>query len=122
MRLDVLEGEYAIARLAPDAAVPDWARPDGIVSITRTADELSIVCRAIPENVSANRGWRCLKVRGPLDFSLTGVLASIAAPLADAAVPIFAISTFETDYVLIPQAHLDQALRALAGAGHKLAP
>ncbi|MBV9742721.1 MAG: ACT domain-containing protein [Acidobacteriia bacterium] len=100
------------------SSTPDWAYEGEFVSITRTADEVSIVCRSVPENVPCERGWRCLKVRGPLDFSLTGVLSSIAKPLADAAVPIFAISTFDTDYILVFEKHLPQAINALKSAGH----
>ena len=108
-----------MAKLAPDAAIPEWAGGE-LVSITRTADELSIICATIPPEVDGERGWRCLKVRGPLDFSLTGVLASIAGPLADAAVPIFSISTFDTDYILVREFDLERAKQALIRAGHVL--
>lgn len=119
MHLDLLRGDYAIAKLAPDAAIPEWAGGE-LVSITRTGDELSIICATIPPEVDGERGWRCLKVRGPLDFSLTGVLASIAAPLAEAAVPIFSISTFDTDYILVREFDLERAKQALIRAGHAL--
>jgi hypothetical protein len=109
MRLELLKPEFAIARLEATAPVPEWARGE-FVSITRTADELSIVCEG--------RGFRCLKIEGPLDFSLVGVLASIADTLARTAVPIFAISTFDTDYILIGDAHLDRAMAALERDGH----
>ena len=117
MQLDLLKGLYSIAKLAPDAPIPAWAHEDDFLSITRTADELSVVCGSIPERVPCQRGWRCLKVRGPLDFSQTGVISSIAAPLAEAAVPIFAISTFDTDYILIAETHLERAIGALKSAG-----
>lgn len=117
MQLDLLEGLYSIARLASDALVPAWAYEGGFLSITRTADELSIVCGNIPEGIPCQRGWRCLKVRGLLDLSQTGVISSIAAPLAEAAVPIFVISTFNTDYILIAETHLERAIAALMSAG-----
>lgn len=88
--------------------------------MTRTQDELSIVCDAVnvPSDVKQDRGWRCLKLDGPLDLSLTGVLASVLEPLAEARVSIFAIATFDTDYLLVPNAQLDSATAALRAAGH----
>jgi uncharacterized protein len=124
MRLEVLRGEFAIVRLDASAAVPPWVEPGAFSSITRTREELSIVCESsrVPAGVhidnDAERGWRCMKVEGPLDFSLTGVLASLAEPLARAGIPIFAISTFDTDYVLVKAAALDGAIVALESAGH----
>jgi hypothetical protein len=90
------------------------------LSITRTRDELSIVCESsrIPAGIDAEFGWRCIKVDGPLDFSLVGVLSSLAEPLARAGIPIFAISTFDTDYVLVKTANLEGAMAALESAGH----
>ncbi len=120
LTLSLLPQEFGICRLDSEEETPDWAAEGPFLSITRTADELSIVCpaRAIPDDVTASRGWRCLKVRGPLDFSLTGVLLSLARPLAEAGVSIFAISTYDTDYVLVPDRDLTQALTALRRAGH----
>ncbi len=88
--------------------------------MTRTDNEVSVVCRDrdVPDGESAERGWRVLEVKGPLDFSLSGVVASLVVPLAAEEIPIFAISTFETDYVLVRGSDLDAASRALAGAGH----
>ena len=90
------------------------------VSITRTSDELSIVCaeRDVPLGVKVDRGWRALKIEGPLDLSLTGVLASIAVPLAEAKINIFAISTFDTDYVLVKADRVAEAIGVLRNAGH----
>ncbi|MDX1657490.1 MAG: ACT domain-containing protein [Nitriliruptorales bacterium] len=121
MELDVIAGTWAVCRLAADAPLPRWVELDaGFVSVTRTATELSIVTadEAVPDGVAAERGWRALAVRGPLDFSLTGVLASLAAPLADAGIPIFAISTYDTDWLLVPGARLDAAVPVLESAGH----
>src|SRR5215470_11606505 len=117
MQLDLLEGLYSIAKLAPDAPIPAWAHGGSFLSITRTADELSVVCGSIPEGIPGQRGWRCLKVRGPLDFSQTGVISSMAVPLAEAGVPIFVISTFDTDYILIAETHLERAIATLKIAG-----
>lgn len=119
--LDVLAGELAVCRFRPDAPVPDWAQGEP-VSVTRTPSGLSIVCEAgaVPAGVTAERGWRALGVRGPLDFGLIGVLASLAAPLADAGVPVFVASTYDTDYVLVPAAQLGAAVEALGAAGHQV--
>lgn len=88
--------------------------------MTRTIDELSVVCTetSVPPDVLSERGWRALKVQGPLDFSLTGVLAALTAPLAAAAIPIFALSTYQTDYVLVHGRDLTRASEALTEAGH----
>ncbi|MBI5301507.1 MAG: ACT domain-containing protein [Chloroflexi bacterium] len=98
LTLLLLRDTFAICRLALDAPIPDWARGD-LVSITRTRDEFSIVCdqRAAPRDVNCERDWRALRVAGQLDFGLTGILASLATPLADAGVSIFALSTYDTD-------------------------
>lgn len=102
--------------------MPIWADGPGFVSLTRTADELSIVCASdrVPAGVTAEPGWRALKLHGPFPLTQTGVLAAILAPLAAARVPIFALATFDTDYVLVPEARLDDALRALRSAGHEI--
>ncbi|HSN71247.1 MAG TPA: ACT domain-containing protein [Steroidobacteraceae bacterium] len=122
MRLEFewLPGDYAIVRCPPDAPVPGWAEGGSLLSISRSEQELSIVCRAgnVPPGQRVSAGWCALRLAGPFDFALTGVLASVLAPLAEAAVPIFAISTFDTDYVLIPAQKLADARAALARAGH----
>lgn len=125
LTLDVLPERFAVVRLAADAALPKWAQGAGaLVSVTRTADELSIVCpeAAVPSDLPAQRGFRGLRVRGPLAFSAVGVLASLAGPLAAAGVSLFALSTYDTDYLLVRAADLERAVAALAGAGHALAP
>jgi hypothetical protein len=119
----VADGPYAIVRLAPDAAVPDWATKGGFTSITRTADELSIVCPTenLPRNVSSPHRWICLKLEGPFPFSQTGILLSFIGPLSSNGIPIFAISTYDTDYVLIQEEFAGMALEVLQAAGHELA-
>jgi len=118
-----LEGAYAVCRLAADAPLPAWAAGGPFLSITRTADELSVVCRqaVVPEGVRCERGWRCLRVAGTLDFSLVGVLASLLGPLADAGVSVFAVSTFDTDYLLVKEEYLAAAVEVLRRAGHSVA-
>ena len=120
MKILLLEGRFAICRLRATDAVPPWAALGPFSSITRTADELSVVCAAAsgPERVRADRGWRCLRVAGTQDLSLTGVLASIATPLAAARVSLFVVATYDTDYVLVREESLAAAVEALEGGGH----
>jgi hypothetical protein len=122
VRLFALDELYAIVRLHPDAGLPDWVEGGHFWSVTRSDAELSIVCREedIPPDASAERGWCALEVAGPLDFSLTGVVASLVSPLADAAVPIFVLSTFDTDYLLVREPDLPRAAEALRRAGHTI--
>jgi hypothetical protein len=120
--VEVLPAELAICRLEPGEQVPAWAR-GGLVATVRTGDEYSVVCDAeeMPEGIDCSKGWRALRVAGTLDLSLTGVLARLLAPLAEEEVPIFAVSSFDTDYVLVPSTRLDDARQALARAGHDVA-
>ncbi|MBI1354865.1 MAG: ACT domain-containing protein [Acidobacteria bacterium] len=115
MKLQPLEGELAVCRLESHEAVPSWAAGGPLVAVTRTAEELSIVCAAagVPEGVRAERGWRALCVAGTLDFALVGVLAGLTAPLAQAGISVFAVSTFDTDYLLVKQERFEEALRIL---------
>jgi hypothetical protein len=123
LELQILAGSYAVSRLSPDAPVPEWARGE-LVALTRTPDELSIVSPAesVPESVKSERGWRALRVAGPLDLSLIGILAALSGVLAQAEIPIFALSTFYTDYFLVGERDLERALRALESAGHRVVP
>jgi hypothetical protein len=122
VKLFALDELYAVVRLQPDAPVPDWAQAGHFWSVTRSETELSVVCREedVPPDASAERGWCALQLAGPLDFSLTGVVASLLTPLADAAIPIFVLSTFETDYVLVRERDLQRAVDALVEAGHSV--
>jgi hypothetical protein len=122
LTLSILPDKLAICRLPPNAMVPIWASGGVLLSITRTADELSIVCpeAGVPEDVLADRGWRCFKVEGPLALSLTGVLASLLNPLAEARINIFALSTFDTDYLLVKEDKVSRAAEILIQAGHRL--
>jgi hypothetical protein len=120
MTLDLLTGSFAICRMSADAPLPAWASRGAFHSMTRTAAELSIVCASddVPHDVPAQRGYRGLVVRGPLDFSLVGIVAALAAPLAAAAISIFVMSTYDTDYLFVRDADLDRAVAALRAAGH----
>jgi hypothetical protein len=120
VRLRTLPDLYAIVRLDPDAAVPAWVYDSPFWSVTRSDAELSVVCAEedIPDDARAERGWCALELAGPLDFSLTGVVASLVSPLADAKVSIFVISTFETDYLLVREPDHARAVAALHDAGH----
>jgi len=120
MTLDVIAGGYAICRLVADAPVPAWATRGAFSCVTRTAHELSIVCESddVPADVKAERNYRGLAVRGPLDFSLVGVVAALAGTLADAAVSIFVVSTHDTDYLFVRDADRDRAVATLRAAGH----
>ena len=120
LTLVVLSGRYAICRLDSKADLTDWASKGDFVSISRTPDELSIVCAEgdVPASVENEPGWRILRCEGPLDLSLPGIMASLAEPLADAGVPIFPIATHHTDYILIKESQLEKAIRALTGYGH----
>jgi len=119
VRLQLLPQPLAISRLAASAPIPPWAS-GSILSITRTESELSIVSEAsaVPGGVQSVAGWRALRVEGVLDFSTTGVLASLAQPLAAAGVSIFAISTYDTDYILVRETDISRAIEALSSAGH----
>lgn len=120
MKLSLLPQLIAVCRLPSDAAVPDWPR-GAFVSITRTPDELSVVCDdvAVPSDVRAERGWRALKLHGPIPFETTGVAASLAGALAADGISLFLISTYDTDWVLVKDAVLTRAVDALRRAGYE---
>jgi uncharacterized protein len=124
VELDLHATLLAVCRLPAEDAVPSWAARalPPLVSITRTTDELSVVLpqTEVPSDVQAEPGWRALSVRGPLPFHLTGVLASLAAPLAEAGVPIFVLSTHDTDWLLVGHDRVVDACAALEGAGHRI--
>jgi hypothetical protein len=115
----LLPQRYAVARLGASEAMPPWSDGEGFVSICRTADELSVVCdeSRVPAAVKAERGWRCLKVEGPFAFDVTGVAAFFTGVLANAGLSCLVISTFDTDYVLVKEAVLPDAVEALRAAG-----
>jgi hypothetical protein len=120
LELDVLGEPLAICRLAPAAALPAWATRGPFFTVSRTTEELSIICAAtdVPSGVTASVGWCALKLRGPLDMTLVGVLLPIAQPLAAAGVSIMPIATYDTDYVLVRRDQLERAVDSLTRAGH----
>ncbi len=122
LTLILLPERYAVCRLAPDAAIPAWALSGPFCSITRTADELSVVCldAVVPPEAQCERGWRAIKFSGPFDFALVGILVAVAEPLAAAGISIFAISTYDTDYILIREAQYDAAIAVLKVQQHHL--
>ena len=122
LTLDLVPGSFAICRWAPDESLPPSVTEGTFFSVTRTPTELSAVCdvEAVPAGVKSEGPWSVLAVRGPLDLNMTGVLAGLTAPLAAAGVSIFAVSTYDTDYVLVRHHDLDRAIRALRGAGHEI--
>jgi hypothetical protein len=117
-----LPGRLAVCRLDPGGPVPAWATSGSLISVTRTEEELSVVCAeaAVPAGVTCEAGWRCLRIRGPLAFSETGVLSSLAAPLARAGISIFVVSTYDTDNILVKEELLVAAQAVLASEGHTI--
>lgn len=121
--LTIVAGRFVISRYPADSPPPAWVDgAAGFVSITATPEELSIVCAEglVPGAATRSGPWAALRVRGPLDHASVGVLASIAVPLAEAGIPIFALSTYDTDYVLVPSDRLDAARATLGASGHRL--
>ncbi|CDM69866.1 Hypothetical protein CM240_2749 [Clostridium bornimense] len=115
LNMKLLDGKYGVCRLSTDEAVPSWAFKGEFFSITKTEDELSIVCleENISEKIKCERNWRILKVEGPLDFSLVGILSKISGLMAKNDISIFAISTYETDYILIKDENIKKAIEVL---------
>jgi len=122
LELSLLPERFAISRLAADAPIPTWATEGGFFSVTRTGDELSVVSELarVPVGVQSQPGWRVFKVHGPFVLTEIGVLSALAVPLAEAKLSLFAISTFDTDYLLVASETLSSAITALERAGHKV--
>jgi hypothetical protein len=123
--LDRLDGQFAVVRLSPDAGLPHWAVwSSGFLSVSRTAHETSVICeeRLLPEGVRAEGGFEAYVVRGPLDFSAVGILARLTAPLAAAGIPLLAVSTFDTDVLLVRATAREAAVAAWGGAGIAVEP
>lgn len=123
LTLSLLSHKYAVCRLDPNGYIPPWALlGDDFVSLTRTRDELSIICMQenVPDAALAERGWHCLKAQGPFDFSLSGIHLSLAVPLAEANISILAIATYETDHLLVQEKDLEHAIAVLERAGHNI--
>jgi hypothetical protein len=124
--LTLLPDRYAVCLLPPTAPMPAWADGGTFVSITRTRDELSIICAQallpdpLPENTMVARNWALLRVEGPFDFETTGVLAALSAPLAHAGVVTLAVATYQTDYLLVKMEQVQDAMKALNEVGHRV--
>jgi hypothetical protein len=118
----LLSETLSICRLERNAPIPEWALTGGLSSITRTRQELSVVCPQdqVPPGILKQEGWKALQVEGPLDFSLTGVLASLTAPLAREGISVFAISTYDTDYLLVKEERLEGAIQRLREEGYEI--
>ncbi len=122
MKITLLPGIFGVCRLYQDQLIPAWALSSPFFSVTRTSEELSIICikNYIPEEIEKNINWRCLKVEGPLDFSAVGILNSITQPLAKKGISILALSTYVTDYFLVREEQLQETLKILINEGHKV--
>ena len=118
----LLPEAFAVCRLDPAAHVPPWAAAGPFSSITRTADELSVVCPepAVPDGVQAASGWRCLKLEGPFDFSVSGLVASFSTALARAGISLMVVCTYDTDYLMVRRADLDRAIASLEENGYRI--
>lgn len=124
LSLEILPERFAVYRLEPGAVIPGPSPHASFFSVTRTSEELSVVCPEadVPSDIRAEVGFRLFRVEGPLDFSLVGVLASLLSPLAEAGISVFAVSTHDTDYVLVREGDLEKVRLALAEAGHDVYP
>ncbi|WML32853.1 ACT domain-containing protein [Clostridium sp. OS1-26] len=115
LTMKLLKEKYGVCRLDKTELIPEWAKNSEFFSITKTLDELSVVClqNDIPKDMKCEKEWRILKIEGTLDFSLIGILASISTILAQKGISIFAISTYDTDYILVKSKDIDNAIEAL---------
>ncbi len=123
LTLLAVPGTFAVCKLPPTAPIPAWATAGPLFNITRTPDELSVVCddSVVPPGVTCEKGWRAVRVSGSMPFTLVGVLAALTVPVAQAGVGVFAFSTFDTDYLLVKADNWETALAALRAAGHTVA-
>lgn len=120
--LYLLPGRMAICRLDPEEESPPWAGSEVLSSVTRTQAEVTVVCQEenVPAGITCNQSWRCLRIGGVLDFAETGILSSLTAPLAVEGIPVYALSTYSTDLILVKEKDLSRTVRALSGAGHRV--
>lgn len=120
LRFRILDGTYSVVRLPPDADLPEWATRSAFFSVTRTSDELSIICSEslVAPTTKGEGGWRCIGLIGPFAFGAIGIAADITSTLAKAGVSLLLVSTFDTDYVLLRADNLERGVAALVDAGH----
>jgi hypothetical protein len=122
LTLSLLSGRFAVCKLEPERDIPEWAIRNAFWSITKTPQELSIVCRDdnVPDDIETEHRWRILEVQGPLDFSMTGVLNGLTQPLAESRISVFVLSTYLTDYLMIREKDLESAIITLRAQGHRI--
>jgi hypothetical protein len=122
LELHVLQGRMAICRLGPEEEAPPWADSGVFSSVTHTKAETTVVCQEgnVPAGITCSKGWRCLRIGDVLDFSETGILSTLTAPLAGEGIPVYVLSTYSTDLILIKEKDLSRAVRVLSGAGHRV--
>lgn len=121
LRFRLLPSLYSVARLPPDAPLPEWPQGEDLYSVTRTSSEISVVCLegSEPDGATVQAGWMAIELEGPIPFELTGIAAELTRSLASRSISVFVLSTFDTDYVLIPGSKRDEAVLALTGDGHQ---
>jgi len=122
LTMKLLKEKYGVCRLDKNDLIPEWSQTSDFFSIARTSDELSIVCSQdnIPNDIKCEKDWRILKIEGPLDFSLIGILSSISTILARKGISIFAISTYDTDYILVKDKDINNAIVALVNERYEV--
>ncbi|MGI6585515.1 MAG: ACT domain-containing protein [Gracilibacteraceae bacterium] len=122
LTMELMKGLYGVCRLNSDEVLPEWALQGSFYSITKTSDELSVVCPQdnIPKNIICEKDWRILRIIGPLDFSLIGILSSISTILAKKGISIFAVSTYDTDYILVRDKDTGSAIEALSAEKYEI--
>lgn len=120
IRLRRVFGRYGIARLAPDAPIPNWINGPELSAVIRADDELTIVCAAdrIPEGVETDSPWACFRSVGPFDFQTTGIVQSLVAPLSEAGIGVFVLCTYDGEHILVAEQDCERAFNLLAEAGH----
>jgi hypothetical protein len=121
MKLQLLESELAVIRRQPSDPIPDWVWQASFCSVTKTDDELSIFCSVdvVPETEKATAGWRAFRVVGTIDFEIIGIISSLTMPLAAKQISVFSISTHDTDYLVVPDERLNDAIDVLQRSGHQ---
>jgi hypothetical protein len=122
LQLTLLKEMFGICRYENTAPIPDWASDAPMCSITRTKKELTIVCpqNIIPAESDCSGQWRCFRIDGSFELDETGVIASVSVPLAEAGISIYVVSTYDTDYFLIRDCAIENAIAVLTDMGHKI--
>lgn len=122
VNISICDGLFTVCRLAPGDELPAWSATSDFISVTRSPDELSIVCcqHLVPQEIQCSRNWRLMRIDGDLDLQMIGVLSGLLAPLARAGVSVFVLSTYDTDYFMVPAQVLGQAAEVLKEEGHRV--